>query len=42
MKTAVIIIIAILTVLDILLVAACCKVSGDCSREEEREETEDA
>lgn len=38
MKTAVIIIIAILVSLDILLVAACLKTSGDCSREEEKED----
>lgn len=36
MKTALIIIISILAVMDILLVAACCKVSSKCSRDEGR------
>ena len=38
MKTALIISIAIFAVMDILLVAACCKVSSKCSREEEKED----
>lgn len=38
MKTAVLIILGILVVFDILLVAACLKTSGDCSREEEKED----
>lgn len=38
MKIAALIILTILAALDILLVAACLKTSGDCSREEEKED----
>lgn len=38
MKTAVLIILTILVALDVFLVAACLKTSGDCSREEEKED----